>query len=292
VRILYLGLPLGALHLARRGHGPRTVLVGSGQSVGLRRLRREVGRRGSLILVRPDLEDPAVLHVLRSAQPDVLLSFFWPRRIPASVLALPHCGAFGTHPSLLPRWRGPDPYFWALRRGDRETGVTLHRLTPDYDTGAIVAQRRMPIVEGENAWQLARRLDPLALELLTRCADDLAAGCTLEGRPQSEADATWAPAPDDDALIIDWQRPADDIVRLIRAAAPWPGARALLGDREVHVLAAWPCPTTPPSALRPAEAWRTPQGMAVRAGEGAVLLERLRTLDGDTVSPEALLAQP
>lgn len=289
MRILYLGLPLGALHLCQQGHAPHTILVSHADAVGLRRLRRRLGNRGSLLLARPDLDDPAVLHLLRSARPDALLSFFWPRRIPATVLGMAPRGAFGVHPSLLPRWRGPDPYFWALRRGDRWTGVTLHRLASKYDTGAIVAQHRVMIREGENAWQLARRLDVPALALLTTCAQALRDGQALTGAPQREQGATSAPRPDEADLIIDWRRSADDIVRLVRAAAPWPGASAVLGNREVHVVAARLGATPPPAALRPAEAWHTPDGIAVRAGSGAVLLQRLRTADGTTVRPEDVL---
>jgi methionyl-tRNA formyltransferase len=265
------------------------MVVGHTDAPGMRRVRRRLGSGGTLILGRAELEDPAVHHALRSMTPDVILSFFWPRRVPPSLLALPTRGAFGTHPSLLPRWRGPDPYFWALRRGDTETGVTLHRLGPEYDTGLVVAQRRVAIRDGDDAWTLARRLDAPALELLVACVRDLHAGRPLEGVPQREDEATSAPVPTETDLAIDWRQPAEDIVRLVRAASPWPGATALLGQVEAQVVAARVSPLPPPAALRPAEAWSTPAGVAVRAGSGAVILERVRSLDGTPVLPEGLL---
>ena len=69
-----------------------------------------------------------------------------------AVLEVAPLGAIGVHPSLLPRHRGPDPYFWAIESGDLETGVTAHRLEEEYDTGAILAQRRLAIDASWNSW--------------------------------------------------------------------------------------------------------------------------------------------
>jgi methionyl-tRNA formyltransferase len=291
VRILYFGLPLGALHLAACGRAPVAAAVGHPEAPGMRRLRRRLGSRGVLVLGQPDLGEPPIRGLLASLRPDAILSFFWPRRIPAEVLGLAPRGAFGVHPSLLPRWRGPDPYFWAIRSGDGETGVTLHRLDAQYDTGPVVAQRRLSIDPGENAWQLARRLDAPALELLADCARDLHRGLALEGTPQPEEGATFAPTPTDADLVIDWRQPAESIVCLVRAAAPYPGAAAMLGEQEVRIVRAHVSTVAVPAALRPAEAWLGPEGVAVRAGSGAVLLERVQAEDGAPVAPEALLRQ-
>ncbi|MFW5925387.1 MAG: methionyl-tRNA formyltransferase [Myxococcota bacterium] len=288
VRILYLGLPLGALHLARHGFVPAAVAVGHPDAPGMRRLRRRLGPRGVLLLGRPDLASPQVQATLRAARPDALLSFFWPRRVPREVLEGVPLGAFGTHPSLLPRWRGPDPYFWAIRSGDAVTGVTLHRLSADYDTGAIVDRRVVPVGEAD-AWRLARRLDGPALDLLVQCAERLSAGERLQGTPQDPALATPAPAPRDADLEIDWRRPDAEIVRLVRAAAPHPGAHTRIGHTPVTVLEARPTGDPPPAALQPAEAWQTSGGLAVRAGRGAVHLIRVRTAAGRMVDPATLL---
>ncbi|MFW5920993.1 MAG: methionyl-tRNA formyltransferase [Polyangiales bacterium] len=294
MRILYLGLPLGALCLARAGHPPVVAATGHPREPGARRVMHRLGAAGALVLGRPRLDDAGVRRLLASARPDALLSFFWPQRIPAELLspeAAPR-GAFGVHPSLLPRWRGPDPCFWTVRCGDTDSGVTLFELTPDYDRGPIVEQRRVAVAPGEDAGRLAHRLDRLALELLCGCADRLARGERLEGTEQDEAQATEAPQPPDPDLAIDWHRPAEDIVRLVRAARPRPGASARLGDRVVEVVAARVAETPPPAALRVAEAWHAPEGLCVRAGEGAVVVERVRTDDGRELSGAEALAQP
>jgi methionyl-tRNA formyltransferase len=290
VRILYLGLPLGAIALRRAGHRLDTVLLGHPEAPGARYVRRRLGREGTLVLGRPSLASPEVLALLASRRCDVILSFFWPRRIPPEVLALAPRGAFGTHPSILPALRGPDPYFWALRLGYRETGVTLHRLEADYDTGAIIETRAVAITPRHDAFSLARTLDRPALTLLVEAATRLARGEALEGVPQPKEGVSYAPMPDEEELSVDWLEPAEDIVQLVRACAPEPGARARLGEHEVDILAARVAVVTAPRVLAPSEAYLSEEGVTVVAGEGAVVLEKVRGEDGDLVAPESLLA--
>ena len=290
MRILYLGLPLGALCLARAGFPPVAAALGPLDLPGRRGVRQVLGRAGTLLLGLPDLHDAEVRRTLRTARPDAVLSWFWPRLVPAAVIETAALGAFGTHPSLLPRWRGPDPYFHAIRAGDAETGVTLHRLAPEYDTGPVVAQRRVRIDADDDAWSLARKLDRPALELLVWCAERLAAGDALAGEPQAESEATWAAEPSDAELAIEWKAPADAIVRLVRAAAPAPGASALLGETSVVVMRASRWAGELPRALVPAEAMRTDGGLVVRALDAGVLVERVRTSCGDVLEGAAVCA--
>jgi len=286
VRFLYLGLPLGALCLAARGHRPLVVGSWHLDAPGHRRLRRRLAPAGTLLLGRPDLDDPATVALLAATRPEALLSWYWPRRIPEAVLALAPRGAFGVHPSLLPRWRGPDPTFHAIRAGDGETGATLHRLDAGYDTGPIVAQRRLRIRPEWTSWDLERALDRPSLALLTEAADQLAAGERLPGRPQGAAQVSWAPQPEPEELAIDWRRPAAEVLRLIRAAAPEPGATALLGETLVVVAAASRHRGPAPVGLRPGEAFITDRADGGRAlvvatgggedGGGGVVLDAVR----------------
>ena len=142
LRIAFLGLPLAALLLARDGH--EIVLAGICRrgAPGTRRLRALLG--DARVDVKPALSQ-AYLRRVRAAKPDLVVSWFWTTKIPPELVALAPMGGFGVHPSLLPRWRGPDPYFWAIDAGDRETGVTAHRLDAEYDTGALLASRALVI---------------------------------------------------------------------------------------------------------------------------------------------------
>lgn len=285
LRYLYLGVPLGARVLTDAGHPPVAACFGPLDLPGRRWARRALGPR-SLLLGLPNLADPGVQSLLRAARLDAIVSFFWPKRIPPEVLAL--APGWGTHPSLLPRWRGPDPYFWTIRSGDEETGVSLFELADEYDTGAVVAQRRVKVAEDETAWSLARKLDRPALALLRELVEGLARGERPIATPQDASLVTEAPEPTPTQLAVDWRGDAEDVVRLVRAAFPL-GASVRLGEEDADLVMASICEEAPPLGLRPSEAWRTSDGWAVRCGQGAVSLDAVQDADGEPVDLDAWL---
>jgi methionyl-tRNA formyltransferase len=198
-------------------------------------------------------------------------------------LNLAPSGALGVHPSLLPRHRGPDPYFWAIESGDATTGVTAHELAAEYDTGAILAQRELVIDPSWNSWTLAKKLDRPSLALLREVVRAYAEGRPLAPRAQDDRLATSAPAPDDDLLAIRWSDSAERILRRVRAASPWPGAFTEIGDDVVTLVRAR-VTSDFPRALAAGEAAVRRDGVAVvRAADAALeLLEgRVETDDGD-----------
>lgn len=287
MRVQYLGLPLGALTLLDAGAQFSAVVVGSRTAPGLRRLRRHLSRE-TLLLAGAQLTDRRIQRILASARPDVGLSWFWPRQVPAPLLhALPR-GCYGVHPSLLPRWRGPDPTFWAVAAGDTETGVSLHRLDANFDTGPLVRSVRLPIRSWDTGWSLARRLDRPGLALLREAHQMLLSGTFLPEQRQQEAFACDAPHPDEDQLTVRWNRPSDQIIRLIRAAAPAPGASALFESTEVRILQAEEH-FAAPRALAVGEAWKASDGIGVITADGAVLVTKVRLEhDGWTLTGPAL----
>ncbi|MBF6592146.1 MAG: methionyl-tRNA formyltransferase, partial [Ktedonobacterales bacterium] len=99
-----------------------------------------------------------LLGYLRGVEPDLLLvaGFRW--RLPAEVLALPRLGCVNAHPSLLPRYRGPNPLYWQVANGETEIGLTLHRMDADFDTGAILAQRTLPLAPDDDIDSLFPKL--------------------------------------------------------------------------------------------------------------------------------------
>ncbi len=118
-------------------------------------------------------------------------------------------------------------------------------------------------------------------------AQRLVAGERLEGIAKDDAGATDAPAPSPEQLAVHWSERADDIVRLVRAAAPV-GATAMLGEHEVEILRARVADAPILAALEPAEAVRVPGGVMVRAADRGVVLEVVRTEDDAVLRGEAI----
>ncbi|VAW40720.1 Methionyl-tRNA formyltransferase [hydrothermal vent metagenome] len=123
------------------------------------------------------------LTVLAELQPDVICVSCFPHRLPPAILNLPPLGCLNVHPSLLPRFRGPAPLFWALRAGVRQTGVTVHVMDAHFDTGDVALQRPFPLQDGVTHAEIEHSLAELGGELLQEAIRLLALG-RLPRQPQ------------------------------------------------------------------------------------------------------------
>lgn len=103
---------------------------------------------------------------LRELGVDVLVVCVCKNILRAALLDSPDLQFINIHPSLLPYYRGPTPTFWMLYHGERETGYTIHRMTPRIDQGAILAQRGLPLDAQKTEQQIE-------LEVFAAAAEDL-----------------------------------------------------------------------------------------------------------------------
>jgi len=287
VRLAYFGLPLGACLLHGDGHGIAMAVLPPVAAPGRRRLERLVGP----VIAGPDLEERVPVELARTA-PDLLVSWYWTRRLPEAWLAGARLGGIGVHPSLLPRHRGPNPFFWTIDSGDPECGVSVHRLTPEYDTGAVLAQIALPVGE-RNAWQLARALDRPSLRALREVVRRMSEGETILERPQDEALATWAPEPDGDALRVEWSWPTARVLRRIRALSPVPGLAIEICGLRLFVTRAADAASAP-AYLEPGEARAVGGDVIIRTGDGAIVVteaQRETEAEEAEILPLGALAQ-
>jgi methionyl-tRNA formyltransferase len=157
-------------------------------------------------------------------RPDLVVCFGFPWKIPAEALAVPTHGWLNCHPSLLPKHRGPIPIAWAIRSGDDEIGITFHKMDGELDTGAILAQRTLPLGEPEEPNSFYPRLGPLYVETLNEALERLEAGD--EGTAQEGGSYETFFTADDEWL--DLSRPAGEVHRL---AWSWRYAAAIDGSK-------------------------------------------------------------
>jgi methionyl-tRNA formyltransferase len=268
LKIAYFGLPLGALLLAQDGHQLSLVALSPVEAPGRRRLsRRLAAARLVDALGAPARFEQQVSQALAEAAPDLLVSWFWTRKLPARWLGAARLGAIGVHPSLLPRHRGPNPYFWTIDAGDELAGVTVHRLNEDYDTGKMLGSRSLAVA-GRDAWQLARALDRPSLAALRETVQSFARGAPPDELEQLAELATWAPEPTGEALRVDFGWTTERVLRRIRALSPTPGVALEVLGIPLFVTRAEPAETFV-QALLPGEA-QVSDALLLRTGDGAV----------------------
>lgn len=285
MKIAYFGLPLGALLLLERGFQLAPVVLTALPAPGRRRLKR-VLTKGQVFDMLAGASEAAVEAKLSQESPALLLSWFWSRKLPERWLRIPALGAYGLHPSLLPRHRGPNPYFAAIDAGDVVTGVTLHRLAADYDSGDIIESEELVVGE-RDSWQLARALDRPSLRLLVHAAELAACGKPLQGTRQLEHLASWAPEPTGDRLRVDWNWSSSRVLRRIRALAPVPGLALEL--RGVRFFVTQAVAVTAPLVAEPGEAIVLEERVLVRTADGAIAIRAAVLADsGGTLNQSGL----
>jgi methionyl-tRNA formyltransferase len=145
----------------------------------------------------------------------------------------PH-GALNIHASLLPRWRGAAPIQRALLAGDRESGVSIMKMDAGLDTGPVLAQRRVPITQDEDAGTLHDKLAALGAELMAATLADMHAG-RVRPVPQPEAGASYARKMEKKETALNWSRPAVELERAVRAFRPSPGAATSLEGEPLKI---------------------------------------------------------
>jgi methionyl-tRNA formyltransferase len=190
-----------------------------------------------LPVIAPESGDmPELERRLAALQPDFVFSFYYRALLPAPLLAAARRGALNMHGSLLPKYRGRAPVNWAILRGERETGATLHYMVERADAGDIVDQMSVPILEDDEAREVFAKVAVAAETILARSLPGLLAG-TAPRRPQRIEPGQYFGRRTPADGRIDWQRPAREIHDLVRAVAPpFPGAFAQVGRErwEVH----------------------------------------------------------
>ena len=188
-------------------------------------------------VITPDNPNiPEVVEQIRALQPDFFFSFYYREMLKCELLEIPKRGALNMHGSLLPKYRGRVPVNWAIIKGERETGSTLHYMTEKPDNGDIVAQQAVPILPNDTALEAFQKVTVAAEMALNNCLPDLLAGSARAVKQDLSKGAYFGGRKAEDG-IIDWSQSAQQIHNLVRAVAPpYPGATTLLMGKQMRIL--------------------------------------------------------
>lgn len=133
--------------------------------------------RGVPPTVVESVNSATTVGLLQALKPDLIVTCHFDQILAPETIALARLGGINLHPSLLPLHRGPMPCFWAAADGNGEFGVTVHRLAPRIDAGAVLAQRAVAPPTGATVSGMARALHRAGATLLLEVIEDIAAGC-------------------------------------------------------------------------------------------------------------------
>ena len=194
--------------------------------------------------------------------------------LPTAVLEAPRLGCINVHGSLLPRWRGAAPIQRAIWAGDEQTGITIMQMDEGLDTGDMLFKLACPIEPDDTSASLYDKLAKLGPEGLLTTLDKLAQG-QLQPEKQQDALANYARKLSKEEALIDWQLPAAQLERCIRAFNPWPFSYLVIQEQNVKI---WQAQVLAESHTAiPGTVLRTgKEGIDVATAEGVLRLLRLQ----------------
>lgn len=151
---------------------------------------------------------------------DIILVGSWGERFRQDIIDLPKIGTINAHPSLLPKYRGPNPYLEVIRHREKVSGVTFHLMDKNYDGGEILSQKQVEVLEFDTGKELKTRITAVARdgikELLTDLDNDII--IPIEQNPKL---ATYYTQISKEDLLLDFTKSTEDVCAHIRALHPW-----------------------------------------------------------------------
>jgi methionyl-tRNA formyltransferase len=261
-----------------------------GEAVWFERVADTAHDLGLPFVYGDDPLDPTLPDAVAAARPDAIFAFYYRSLLPATILDLAPRGAFNMHGSLLPRYRGRAPTNWAVLRGERETGATLHEMVAKADAGRIVDQQAVPILPDDTGRQVFDKVTVAAEQVLWRSVPAIVAG-EVSFRPNDVAAGSYFGRRTPEDGRIDWTRPAVRTYDLIRAVAPpYPGAFTEIGGVALVIAAARLGGEAPP-ALADRRGLQVVDGRIVAVcGDGRMIEVRELRAAAERVGPDRLTA--
>ena len=223
---------------------------------------------------RRDLDILVTTHMnrlagmLRPLEPDLIFTTGFSWKLPSELLTLPRLGSVNAHPSLLPRYRGPNPLYWHFINDEAQGGLTMHRMDAEFDTGPILVQRAVEIAPDDDIDSFFPKLLAIGGPMVPEMLQAVAAGAS--GTPQPIEGASYAPLCTDADRWLDWTRPAAQLRNQVRG---WGSQGALASiDGQTYLVSRARTAASSASVQPGTIVDRTDNTFLVQTGEGALLI--------------------
>lgn len=188
------------------------------------------------VVVPENPNAPECVEKIAALKPEFLFSFYFRFMLKEPLLRIPRRGALNMHGSLLPKYRGRVPVNWAIIKGERETGASLHYMEVKPDAGDLVDQQAVPILPDDTALEVFNKVTFAAEVVLDRALPALIAGKAPRQPLDLKAGSYFGRRTAEDGRI-DWRQPAQAVHNLVRAVAPpYPGAFSAVDGKALKIL--------------------------------------------------------
>jgi methionyl-tRNA formyltransferase len=211
--------------------------AGRGQKIQQSPVKEYAVSQNIPVLQPTNLKSDSFLDELRSYMADlqIIVAF---RMLPELVWSMPPLGSFNIHGSLLPQYRGAAPINWAIINGEKETGVTSFFLKHEIDTGDLLLQTRVPILEEDDFGTMYEKLKHEGANLALKTVQGIELS-SLNPMPQPQSgELKHAPKIFKETCKINWDQPAEQVRNFVRGLSPYPTAWTHLSDKNFKIFRA------------------------------------------------------
>ena len=234
MRIVYMGTPdfaVKPLHaLAETDYEVVGVVTqpdkpkGRGKTMLPTPVKEEALKHGFTVYQPVKVRDPEFLQILKELAPDIIVVAAFGQIIPKSILELPEYGCINIHASLLPKYRGAAPIQQAVIDGEKESGVTIMKMGTGLDTGDMISRAVIPLASDETGGSLFDKLADAGAKLLVETLPHIFDGTAVYEKQPEESPTPYAGMITKQMGLLNFERPAEELERLVRGLNPWPSA--------------------------------------------------------------------
>lgn len=180
------------------------------------------------------------VETLKSLNPDIMVTAAYGQILSQEVIDIAQHGIVNIHGSLLPKLRGAAPIQYAVLLGFEQTGITILNTVRKVDAGEIILQKSLDILPYETNGELFERMSQLGADAIIEALAQIENG-TATYTPQVEEEATFTGKITAEQEQIDWSKPSDEIINLVRALCPSPSAWTTVDGKRLKIFALRPC---------------------------------------------------
>lgn len=235
-------------------------------------------KKGIPVYAPDNINHPLWVKKIKDLEPDIIFSFYYRDIIKPSILDIPRAGCLNLHGSLLPEYRGRCPINWVLINGEKQTGITLHYMTPKPDDGDIVCQEKIIISDDDTARSLHEKAARTTSIMLDKILPKIKDG-SIPRKAQDHSRATYYGGRGPEDGEINWNVSAKQVCNLVRAVTqPYPGAFSYIANQKCIF---WSVSAEPDSGekLNPGTIIST-DPLVIACSEGAIQVDFGQALNG------------
>ena len=228
------------------------------------------------------------LDTLKEINPDIIIVAAFGQIIPKEVLELPKYGCINIHASLLPKYRGAAPIQQAVIDGEKESGVTIMQMGEGLDTGDMISKIIIPLAPDETGGSLFGKLAQAGADLLIKTLPSIEQGTAERVKQPEESPTPYAAMITKQMGLMDFNKPAEVLERLVRGLNPWPSAYTFINGKNLKV---WKCRVSNEKTdAAPGTVFLTDkEGIHTACGTGTLILTEIQLEGKKRMEAEAFL---